>query len=121
MLRSVGAKRVLGCLYRSGWLAQLERAELRLLLFILSGMSDPGSPRRCRPTAIRQALGLSTVALNRAAAELERRGWLRITRTPRTWMIQLTATRGRRGSDLWRRRAGTGESRCRRAHEPVES
>jgi len=91
--RSVRAKRVLELLYRSGRLARLDRQELRLFLFILSEISDPTHPRRWRPTALRQALGLSAAALNRAAAALERRGWLRIVRTPRTWVIELKAMR----------------------------
>lgn len=91
MQRSGQAKRLLRRLYRSGRLAELERHELRLYLLMLSRMSDPGRPRRWRPTALRQALGLSVAALNRAAAGLERRGWLRIVRTPRTWVIELKA------------------------------
>lgn len=95
-MRSVEAKQVLRLLYRSGRLARLERAELRLFLFMLSRTSKPSRPRRWRPRALRQALGLSAVALNRAAAGLERQGWLRIVRTPRTWMIELKAIKERR-------------------------
>ena len=90
MRQSVQAKRVLRLLYRSGRLAMLKRHELRLYLLVLSRMSDLG-PKRWRPTALRQALGFSAVALNRAAAGLERRGWLRIVRTPRTWVVELRA------------------------------
>lgn len=89
MQRSVQAKRLLRRLYRSGRLAKLERHELRLYLLMLSTMPDQARPRRWRPTALRQALGLSAAALNRAAAGLERRGWLRIVRGPRTWVIDL--------------------------------
>ena len=91
MRQSALAKKVLRLLYRSGRLATLERHELRFYLLLLSGMSDPGHRRRWRPMALRQALGLSTTALNRAAAGLERRGWLRIVRTSRTWVIELKA------------------------------
>jgi len=93
---SVEAKQVLRLLYRSRRLAGLEPQELRLFLFILSGMLTPGRPRRWRPSALHHALGLSAAALNRAAAGLERRGWLRITRTPRTWMVELKSPGGRR-------------------------
>lgn len=96
MRQSVQARQVLRLLYRSGRLAELERHELRLFLLMLARMLDPGHPRRWRPTALRQALGLSAVALNRAAAGLERRGWLRIVRTPRTWVIELKALGERR-------------------------
>ena len=89
MRRSAQAKRVLRLLYRSGRLAKLERHELRLYLLMLSSMADPTHPRRWRLTALRQSLGLSAASLNRAAARLERRGWLRIGRAPRTWMIEL--------------------------------
>ncbi len=95
MGRSVQAKRVLRFLYRSGRLANLTRQELRLFLLMLCGMSDPSHPRRWRPTALRHALGLSAAALHRAAAGLERRGWLRIVRTGRTWVIELKAMRGK--------------------------
>lgn len=91
MRQSVQAKRVLRLVYRSGRLATLERHELRLYLLMLSSMSDLGHRRRWRPTALRQALGLSAAALTRAAAGLERRGWLRIVRTPRTWVVELKA------------------------------
>lgn len=93
MRRSVQAKRVLRLLYRSGRLAKLEVQELRLLLLMLSRMSDPSRPRRWRPATLRQALGLSAAALNRAAMGLERRGRLRIVRTPRTWAVELKAMR----------------------------
>jgi len=93
---SVEAKQVLRLLYRARRLAGLERQELRLLLFILSGMPAPGRPRRWRPSALHRALGLSAAALNRAAAGLERRGWLRITRTPRTWVVEVKTPGGKR-------------------------
>ncbi len=96
MRRSVEAKQVLRRLYRSRRLAELEREELRLFLFILSGMSNPSRPRRWRPSALRQALGLSAAGLNRAAAGLERADWLHITRTPRTWVFKLKTMRGQR-------------------------
>ncbi len=96
MRRSVEAKQVLRLLYRSRRLAKLERQELRLFLFILSGMLNPSRPRRCPPSALRQALGLSAAGLDRAAAGLERRGWLKITRTPRTWVVKLNPIGGKR-------------------------
>lgn len=96
MRQSARAKKVLRLLYRSGRLATLKRHELRLYLLMLSGMADPGHRRRWRPTALQQALGLSATALNRAAAGLERRGWLRIVRTARTWLIELKALGERR-------------------------
>ena len=96
MRQSAHAKRVLRLLYRSGRLATLERHELRLYLVMLSSMSDPGHPRRWRLTALQQALGLSVTALNRAAAGLERRGWVRIVRTSRTWAIELKVIGERR-------------------------
>lgn len=93
MQRSVRAKRLLKLLYRSGRLAKLERQELRLFLFVLSAMPDPAHRRRWRPTALQRALGLSAAALNRAATGLERQGWLRIVRMPRTWLVELKAVR----------------------------
>lgn len=96
MPRFVEAKQVLRLLYRSRRLAGLERQELRLFLFILSGMQTPGRPRRWRPSALHRTLGLSAAALNRAAVGLERRGWLHITRTPRTWVVELKTPGGRR-------------------------
>lgn len=96
MQRSVQAKRVLRRLYRSGRLARLERTELRLFLLILAEMSKPSRRRRWHPNTLRQALGLSETALNRAAVGLEKRGWLRIVRAPRSWGIELQPIRARR-------------------------
>ena len=96
MRRSVEAKQVLRFLYRSRRLAELERQELRLFLFILSGMLNPNRPRRWRPTALRRALSLSAAALDRAASGLERRGWVQITRTSRTWVFTLKKLGGKR-------------------------
>ncbi|MBI4608104.1 MAG: hypothetical protein HY726_03755 [Candidatus Rokubacteria bacterium] len=95
MRRLVQARRILRLLYRSGRLAKLTPPELRLLLLMLSAMSRVRG-RRWRPTALRQALGLSTAALNQAAMGLERRGWLRIVRTTRTWVIELKGIKPKR-------------------------
>lgn len=96
MRGSVEAKQVLRFLHRSGRLAELERQELRLFLFILAGMLNPRRPRRWRPAALCKALDLSGPALNRAAAGLKRRGWVQITRTPQTWVFKLKAMGGKR-------------------------
>ncbi|MBI4588265.1 MAG: hypothetical protein HY725_05465 [Candidatus Rokubacteria bacterium] len=69
----------------------MDRQELRLLLFILSRMHRAGRLRRWHPEGLCRALGLSGVSLRRACAALERRGWLRIVRSRRTWLIQLMA------------------------------
>ena len=96
MSGSVQAKRLLRRVYRSGRLAKLGPQELRLFLFVLSRTAAAARRRRWRLKALRHALRLSARALNRAAEALERQGWLRIVRNPRTWLIEVRATRGKR-------------------------
>lgn len=96
MFRSAQAKRLLRLLYRSGRLARLGPQELRFFLFVLVRTGRSARRGRWRLATLRHALRLSAPALNRAAATLERRGWLRIVRTRRTWLIEVKPTRGKR-------------------------
>lgn len=94
-------------LWRSGRLAEPARQELRLFLLLLAGAPHPWARRRWSPATLRRGLKASAAGLDRAIQGLERRGWIRVTRASKMWLIEVTV-----GREAGSRRAQRSATRC---------